>query len=1465
MAETLRIEIPIETVDKTEPELSQVTKKLGKLGEAAKQADSSAKKASESVTLFDRQAQKIERILARWAKEKYQVLLEAKEKISPLLSTVRGSLKGIAGKSWSVTLKAVDLVTTPVRGILNLLKNPLFSMGAVLGVSIGMKDSIETYMGFEAAMSQVEAISGATGTEMVKLTEKAKEMGATTKFTAQESAEAFNYMAMAGWKTDDMLSGIEGILNLAAASGEDLALTSDIVTDALTAFGLQAGDSAHFADVLAMASSNANTDVAKMGYTFKYAAPLAGALGYTIEDTALAIGMMANAGIKSETAGTALRTMFSELTGTIELTGKKLGKYVLDMEKADGSMVPLRETLVSLREAFSQMSDAEQAANAESLVGKEAMTGLLAIVNETEENFKKLTNAVDHADGASARMAKTMQENLKGAIDQLQSAVDGVKISFGGRLAPYIGSIAGWLTEQMPDIEHGLDELMDWFDKKVDRMKRKFAEVSTTQEWQEADFFGKVQIAWDEFIAEPFAEWWSSTGKAKFAGFAKEMGSGIGADLKMGIMTLLGINLEETLDEGVSIGTSFARGFSEGFDFQTISGKLWEGFQSLLSNAGSLFSGNIGISSVLSAMMLGKAAGPLFQIGKGVAQVGKGLFGTNAATGTSLMGSFLGSAASGTGLLGKAGMLAIHLGAGNLAGGASMSAGALSATGMAAGAGAIAAGATLVSSALDAYKAIRSDDKEESKAYGESAAWKAGGVAAGAAAGALIGSVIPGIGTAVGALAGAGVGGIAGWIKGNTVKEAYQDNVEQMELEAEKAKKVLEATGQSIKDVTFENKVLQQAMEDSSVSAAEFAQMFQEECANVAKKAFGDIRLSLAEVKKLAAEITFADMAEGLEEFSGANAAVDTALAGLQDSIRSLKKENWKVGLGMELSELDRDSYQGAVEDFVAKSRAFIDSNHYEVSVALKLLVGEEADTSGLDSYYASLTYRAEYLGTQLATVMSQALEDGMVTPEEAAGLSDLQEQLSGLTDKLAEAKDKAGMKALQVKYNGAALEADSFHAMLEELQANSASAALQYEDALTVTLTDLELRLADNAITQEAYDEEVARVTEGYYAQIKELDARVSSFGLEGIATAFDQKLAGILPEIEGTTAERLRQVMEEALAVRPDVQGWSKEEVKDWFGLSGLSTDDFEVIFQDLLTVAEMVPEKVKEALREDYLSGLLAGGKPSSMEELSRYMGGSLLGSGLEADGIGLGQLDGMLVEQGNHMGSLLNEGLTDALAEGADLYRAAAEEAVDTAFHLPFEVTANVTVTPNYLVEPKRLADLYLGNGKAASGNATPGTVVGTDRSGGQRVMRNASGGYVSGGPQLSWLAEEGYGEFVIPTNPSRRARALELYEQAGTALGVAGYAAGGYVGTDIGEGGENYEVISAQRENAGSSIPVQVMVSMAPEFVIQSGDSQSEETILQVVKRHLKEMADELSGEIAGRLEEVFSDMPLREA
>ena len=239
MAETIRIEIPIEVADETKEGLNSAINGLKKLEKAVDSMQNAYGKAEKKVSKFDKSAEKTQSRLQKWAKEKYQVLLDAKDKVSPVLKTLGSGLKTITGKVWSVTVKAFDMVTAPLRGILNLLKNPLLQAGAVLGVSFGVADSINTFKGFEQAMSQVSAISGATGGDLEKLTAKAKEMGATTKFTAQESAEAFNYMAMAGWKTEDMLQGIDGILSLAAASNEDLGTTSDIVTDALTAFKME--------------------------------------------------------------------------------------------------------------------------------------------------------------------------------------------------------------------------------------------------------------------------------------------------------------------------------------------------------------------------------------------------------------------------------------------------------------------------------------------------------------------------------------------------------------------------------------------------------------------------------------------------------------------------------------------------------------------------------------------------------------------------------------------------------------------------------------------------------------------------------------------------------------------------------------------------------------------------------------------------------------------------------------------------------------------------------------------------------------------------------------------------------------------------------------------------------------------------------------------------------------------------
>lgn len=1537
MAETVRIEIPIETIDNTDPDLSNVTRNFERMEKAAEGANSAAKKANTTVTQFDKQAQKTEKSLTNWAKEKYEIFLEAKDKITPILSTLGTGLRSFAGKTWSVTMRAIDLITSPVRGIINLLKNPVFQVGAVLGVSIGLKDTIETYKDFEAAMSQVQAISGATSSELTKLTNKAKEMGATTKFTAEESAEAFKYMAMAGWKTEDMLSGIEGILRLAAASGEDLATTSDIVTDALTAFKLKAADAGHFSDVLAAAASNANTTVSGMGETFKYAGAMAGTLGYSIEDVALMVGLMANSGIKASTAGTELNNIFTRLATNTDGAADTLKELGIDFFDSTGKARDLSDIMDALRKATERYTDEQKSNIANTLAGTRAQAGLLAILNASEEDYNKLADAINNADGAAANMSETMLDNLQGSITLLQSAVDGVKISFGERLSPYVRSLADWFTDQMPAVERGLDELMDWVDTKVDRMQRKFAEISDTKEWQDADFFGKVKIVWDEFIAEPFAEWWSSTGKAKFADFAQDIGEGIGTGLKVGIMTLLGIDIGETLDEGVSIGASFAKGFSEGFDFEAVSGKLWEGFKNLLSSAGKLLPGgeSADLSSVLSAVMISKITTPFISMGRGAASVGKGLFGTNAATGTSLVGSLIGSSGTGTGLLGGAANLAIDLGAGNLAGGASMSTAALSATGMAAGAGAIAAGATLVSSALDAYDAIKSDNEEESKAYGESAAWKAGGVAAGAAAGAAIGSIIPGIGTAVGALIGAGVGGIAGWIKGNKVKEEYQENVEKMQKEAEKAQKVFQATGLAIEDVKFKNEALTQAMNDSEVSAEQFAKMFQEECANVAKRAFGDISLSLAEVKKVASEITFADMTEELTEFAQATAETNAALNNLQSSVVSLKKQNWKVGLGMELSETDKDGYKGAIENFISNAQTFIDDNHYEATVALRLLTGREADTSGLDSYYGSLKAQVEDLGTQLKDSMNIALEDRVITLDEAAELESLQEQIAAITSKLTEAKTDAELQALKIKYNGAALDMDSFNALQEELQANVASASEQYESALTLSITNLNLQLADGAITQEEYDSAVKEATDGYYAQINELSARVSTFNLDSIATAWDSEISRIMPDIEGSTTEKLTAALNSALLAHPDVKSWTTADVISWMGLDKLSLDTAEqtTIAAELIQTALAIPEGTKKQIIQNFKDRL------PSKDELMAGIGWNSLTewemgvmmNDIIPDAYDLGDMDPakmfsewgnfeivkeilsgkiaaaledcadmgtvkawldryyidfekvmeqygpisdefyeQLVAAGTAYGDALNSGASTSLLGYSTTLRTDLQTALNTATESPFTISPTIKVTPNYNITTPSFPSY------SASGHA--------------------AGGYVSGGPQLSWLAEEGYGEFVIPTNPSRRARALDLYQQAGVALGVSAHADGGFVGgsnlsdnatnynlfteanrnvatayNETSEGNYNgettstYEPVSVKREKSSGMAPVQVQVSMQPEFVISGGDGQSEEDIMQVIRRHLKEMADELGGEIAANLSEVFSNMPLKEA
>lgn len=340
--------------------------------------------------------------------------------------------------SFGIDASELDKALSGIEQKCSNLASSMTKTGAVMSAAITAplvkvgKEIYEAGTSFYSQMSRVEAISGANATQMEALTAKAIEMGSTTSFTATEAGKALEYMAMAGWKSDEMLAGLAPIMDLAAASGEELAATSDIVTDALTAFGLTANDAAMFSDVLAAAATNSNTNVGMMGETFKYVAPVAGALGYTIQDTAVAIGLMANSGIKGSQAGTALRNVLTNMakpTDTVQAAMDKLGVSLTD---ASGSVIPLNQVLTTLRGSFSQLSEAEKTQYATMLAGKYGMSGLLAIVNATDEEFQSLTDSINDAEGATSRMAATILDNAQGDVTIFKSAVEGLEITLWG-------------------------------------------------------------------------------------------------------------------------------------------------------------------------------------------------------------------------------------------------------------------------------------------------------------------------------------------------------------------------------------------------------------------------------------------------------------------------------------------------------------------------------------------------------------------------------------------------------------------------------------------------------------------------------------------------------------------------------------------------------------------------------------------------------------------------------------------------------------------------------------------------------------------------------------------------------------------------------------------------------------------------------------------------------------------------
>lgn len=468
------IDIVVETKDNVSPGLDRAKKKLSG---------------------FEKSIEKTQARLNAFAKADYEVVLRAIDRITPASGKARDTLRSLAGRTYNATISAIDRTAIKVReaqarltaltskawmvtiaakntvaakasGAVSGAVQSVTGMGGQMlagaGIGYGIYDTIKTYKDFQAQMSTVAAISGATGTELDALTEKAKEMGASTSFSASDAGKAFEYMAMAGWKSGEMISGISGIMDLAAASGEDLGRVSDIVTDALTAFGLQAADSGHFADVLAAASSNSNTNVSMMGETFKYVAPLAGSLGYSIEDVSVAIGILANSGIKGEKAGTGLTAVFNGLSSPTKQAKAAMDELGISMFDSAGKARPLRDMIGNLREAFAGLSQEEKMKYAYDLAGVDGMKTIQLLVNASASDYEKLTEAIANADGAARKMAETRMDNLAGDMEQLGGAWETFQLSImEGKGAEGLRSFVSGVTK---DIERLTEYMKDGFD-----------------------------------------------------------------------------------------------------------------------------------------------------------------------------------------------------------------------------------------------------------------------------------------------------------------------------------------------------------------------------------------------------------------------------------------------------------------------------------------------------------------------------------------------------------------------------------------------------------------------------------------------------------------------------------------------------------------------------------------------------------------------------------------------------------------------------------------------------------------------------------------------------------------------------------------------------------------------------------------------------------------------------------------
>lgn len=1045
----------------------------------------------------------------------------------------------------------------------------------------------------------------------------------------------------------------------------------------------------------------------------------------------------------------------------------------------------------------------------------------------------------------SGMMQSMANETVEGLASQLsdvfeinvvrkwgQGLQDGAKRGFG-TLLELIEKAEGSL-ENFGDTIYELGKtISNWAADKLENAVKRITDITGTYEFENASLGEKLKMLWKGVVTDPISEWWNNGGKEKTAQSAEKVGLWMGETLSSvlkGIFGMTDVLKEGGMDEagGAGIAKSFARGFVDGFDVSGVTEKLKEAISNVWNSLP--WWGKMLVGGYAGGKVLGGVGNVIGGIGNIVGAVGGGL----------------GRASAGTGLLGFGANAAIGLGAGNLAGGASLSAGALSLLGLGATAGGIAGGASLISGGIDLYSGYKNDDKAKKT----SGWWKVGGVGAGAATGAALGSVIPGLGTAVGALIGAGVGGVAGWFKGN------------------KAAKEIEAA-------TFELKEYSDAYSEAETEA-EKAEVLEKAIWENKQRRFGDIKLSMSEIERLSKQIVFGDSIEGFDNFASATQQAQASYEAMATAAEQMERWNWKASLGVKFSDDEIEQFKASADEYINSAKSYVENKHYEFTAAVSLLVdvkskeGKSILESG-NKYYEGLQKKLDKAGEELGDALTKALKDGVITAKEQEVIVAAQQKIAEITRKIAQAETTAEMDLIKLKFGGGNIDADSFANMQTQIQTTIDDRIGKMDEAFTASVASIRLQYEDGAISKEEAERQINELAKGYKAEIEEIKAEVKQVQLDIVADAYSDVLGE-------NAADKLNTALTKALEEGIDPKTWTTEEARRLLGIDSLSDETAGAIGDYLGAIADQIDSLgVDGKLNVNITVETNASEETDEVAQEFKNSLDSKLAKKYEKE-------IKVVIDGQKEIREKLNLephefGIPESLAKTLGI-NLTGKKIIDGYVVLTaedFGVKDNYTYNPTVSINPvQSVTQLSLGRSSFGIKNSysySPTVSVSpvyktlgsyTNSLGGNfrgGIEGFSDGGYVKGGGKLIRVAEEGDPEAIIPLSPRRRDRALSLWEQTGKLLHAdfgGNYATGGFVGAEE-SGSINKETINIASSAGGGEKTIKIDIGGIELNVHVEGG----QDVVEAIQNKKEELAEEIAGIIERAISSQYENMPTK--